>query len=288
MLWFSLSLLAALSLATADAIVKRFYSHMSAYEMALVRLIFAIPYLGILLIIVPWPKIDGTFFLCAAIALPLETVALLCYMRSIKVSPLSLSLPFLAFTPAFIILSGYIILNERLTLNGIIGICMIVFGAYVLNLSKARLNPLRPFSFIFKEQGSWLMMITAFIYSITATLGKLAIKHSSPSFFAAFYFFCLTIILLSIFPFIKGVRYKNIFYRPFIGMSIGLLVTTMILGHVFAISIVKAAYMISVKRCSVLFGVLYGAILFRETHIHERLIGSLFMVGGVMLIGFLG
>ncbi|MBI2647506.1 hypothetical protein HYW99_03445 [Candidatus Woesearchaeota archaeon] len=42
--------------------------------------------------------------------------------------------------------------------------------------------------------------------------------------------------------------------------------------------------MISVKRMSIIFSVLYGHFLFREEKIRERLIGTIFMFAGVVLI----
>ena len=51
-----------------------------------------------------------------------------------------------------------------------------------------------------------------------------------------------------------------------------------------AISLTKVAYMISVKRLSLLFGVLYGHYLFREGCLRERLLGTTLMLAGVILI----
>ena len=42
--------------------------------------------------------------------------------------------------------------------------------------------------------------------------------------------------------------------------------------------------MVSVKRLSILFGVIYGVMLFRETNIKERLLGATVMVSGIVMI----
>ena len=44
------------------------------------------------------PPLDTTFFSATAIAIPIDIIALILYQRAIKISPLSLTLPFLAFT----------------------------------------------------------------------------------------------------------------------------------------------------------------------------------------------
>lgn len=288
MLWIMLSLTAALSEATNNTITKRFFGDLKVYEMGLIRLFYALPYLFIGLIFISWPGLDGTFWTCLTIGLPLEAVALLSYMRAIKVSPISLTLPFLAFTPVFVILTGYLLLGETLNLWGVMGIGLIVIGSYLLNLSKIRDEWLAPFKSIFREQGSWLMLITSFIFSITATLGKLAIQHSSPQFFAVSYFLFLTLFMSALFPLMPGVRISNLFKRPVIGVITGLIMAMMIFSHTLAISLIQAAYMLSVKRSSLLFGVVFGAIFFRERNIKERMLGASIMMTGVSMIGFFG
>ncbi|MBN1849994.1 MAG: DMT family transporter [Deltaproteobacteria bacterium] len=199
MLWFFLALTTAFCTAVGDTISKRFFSDLTPYEMAIIRFAYAFPYLAIGLITLPWPELDTTFWVCLAVGLPLELCALLSYMNAIKSSPLSLTVPFLAFTPAFVMITGYIILGERLHVWGIMGIFLIIIGAYLLNLSRIKVEWLAPFKAIIKEPGSRYMLLTSFIYSLTAINGKLAILHSSPQFFAVsyFFFFSFSICLVS-------------------------------------------------------------------------------------------
>ncbi len=286
--WLFLAILAAFSLATADALTKKHFSRLSAYEMGITRLTYTLPWLVIALFFIPWPSLDRTFFLAFGAALPLEVLAFLCYMRAIKISPLSLTLPFLAFTPVFIILTGRLILGETVTPFGVAGILCIVAGAYSLNLSQARTGVLEPFRAIFREPGSVLMLLVSFIYSITSTLGKLAVLHSNPYFFGVSYYVVLTLLMLSLLPLVKNARAENLLRNPKAGLMVGAFMAMMVISHMLAISLVEAAYMIAVKRTSLLFGVLYGAWLFHETKITERLTGAVIMVAGVLLIGWYG
>ena len=288
MLWFTLSLTAALSQAVNDTISKRFFSDLTAYEMGLIRLLFAAPYLFMGLVFIPRPPLDNTFWLCISCGLPLELCAFLCYMRAIKVSPLSLTIPFLAFTPAFVILTGFFILSETLNMYGLTGISLIIVGSYLLNLSSVKHEWLAPVKAIFKEQGSWLMLLTALIYSVTATLGKLAIIHSSPQFFAVTYFLFFTIFVILLFPIMPGAKITHLFKRPVLGVIAGMILATMIFSHTLAISMIEAAYMLSVKRSSLLFSVLFGALFFKEKKIKERLFGASIMMCGVLMIGLFG
>jgi drug/metabolite transporter (DMT)-like permease len=221
-----------------------------------------------------------------AAALPLELLALYLYMKAIKVSPLSLTLPFLAFTPAFIIPTGRLLLGERLSPWGVVGIFLIVMGAYCLNLSHIRSGFFAPLKAIIKEPGSWMMLLVSFIYSITSVIGKLGILHSNPYFFGITYYTALTILIILFAPFVYDFHARNLIRSPLMGIILGLITGLEILSHVLAISLVQAAYMIAIKRTSVIFGVLYGAWLFKEEKIGERLFGAVIMIGGVFIIGF--
>jgi drug/metabolite transporter (DMT)-like permease len=267
-----------------DTLSKKYFSDLTAFEMGLIRLAYAFPFLATGFLFIPRPDLDAVFWTCFAAGLPLEVTALLCYMRAIKVSPLSLTVPFLAFTPAFVILTGYLFLGEVLTPRGILGIGLVAAGSYVLNLSDARKQWLAPILAVFREQGSWLMLLTSFIFSFTATLGKVAILHSSPPFFGVTYFLSVLGLLLLISPFVPGVRAGNLFLRPRHGLVVGLATATVVFSHTYAISLVEAAYMLSIKRTSLLFGVVLGGLVFRETRIRERLLGALIMLTGVFLI----
>jgi drug/metabolite transporter (DMT)-like permease len=284
--WLPLSFLAAFSLATVDAMTKRFFGNQSPYEMAMIRLLYTVPWLACSLFFIPMAKPDSRYFFAVVSAAPLEVCATYCYMKAIKVSPLSLTLPFLAFTPAFMIVTGRIFLGEKLGPMGIAGIILIVAGAYCLNISSLKNGLLFPIRAIFREPGSRLMLLVAFIYSITSVIGKIGVLHSNPYFFGSTYFIALALLMTALMPFMPraSIRMQRGFHLR--GAAIGAIYAIMVFSHMLAISMVQAAYMVSVKRISLLFGILYGAWWFKETRIHERLFGAVIMLAGVFLLGF--
>ncbi len=288
MTWLFLSLITAFTSATADALIKKYLGGLSALEMSTIRLVYTLPWLLLCLFFIPVPTLDRTFFMAICCGLPLELLALTCYIKAIKISPLSLTLPFLSFTPVFMILTGKIILHETLTMSGIAGIALIVTGSYCLNLEHMPRGVLEPFRAIGREPGSLLMILVAFIYSITSSIGKLGVLHSSPAFFGLTYFSLLCLVMLALVIVIPGAHIARIVSRPYPCLIIGVVFAAMILSHMVAISMVDAAYMIAVKRLSLVFGVLYGAFLFREGHVPGRLFGAAIMVCGVLVIGLFG
>ncbi|MBI4378019.1 MAG: DMT family transporter [Nitrospinae bacterium] len=299
-MWLIYSLLSAFFVALADALSKKALSTENTILIAWVRFTYAIPFLSIAIPFIELPEFDKTFFIICIILIPLEITAVLLYMQAIKISPLSLTLPFLSLTPVFLILTSYFILGELPDTSGLIGILLVAFGAYLLNIHTARYGILGPLRAVRKEKGSLLMIAVAFIFSITSNLGKIAVQHSIPLFFSVFYTTILSLFLFPIMFFktcseplsnpyyrflksygreelIKLLR-KKIFY--FIGASYAI----MVIFHFTAITLIDVPYMISVKRTSLLFGIALGALFFGETHIKERLIGGIIMIIGVVLI----
>lgn len=284
--WVFLSLISAFTLATSDALTKKALAHSNEYLVAWFRLLFSIPLLLIIWIIVPVPKLDFGFYKAFALALPLEIITIIFYIKALRISPLSLTLPFLSLTPVFLILISYLILGEKVSFRGGIGIIFIAMGSYTLNLHKIKGGIFEPFRAITKEKGSVLMIGVAIIYSITSSLGKMAIQHSSPLFFGITYFIAVTIIFAPIALWLGRIELKSfISEKQFKGLIFpGLFYSVMIASHMIAISLTKVAYMISVKRTSLLIGVIYGYFLFKEKNIKERLSGAILMFTGFVII----
>ena len=286
--WINLTLLSAFFLATADTLSKRYLSHYRPGELVLVRFGVSGALLLPLLLWQPWPSLTPAFWGWIAIALPMELLAMWLYMQAIRTSPLSLTLPYLAFTPAFNTLTGYVVLGETVTWAGFSGILLIVFGAWLLNLHTVQngsgLNLLAPFRAITQERGSRLMLIVAAIYSLTSVTSKGALLHVTPAFFGPFYFVILGAASLLLFASRDVSSWRALGRHPWAHLGIGLCMGAMVITHFYAIEHIEVAYMIAVKRTSLLFGMLYGAWLFKETGLLKNMLAGVLMVLGVFLI----
>ena len=195
MLWFILSLLTAITVATQDAWLKKFFSHLSIYEMLAYPLVYSFPLFLVTLPFVPVPLLDTTFLFVFLICIPLNAVGFFLHIRAIQVSPLSLTLPYLSFTPVFMLLTGFVVLNEMPNPWGILGIIIICAGGYMINVEPDTPSVFAPLKAVFHEKGSWMMLIVAFIYSLGAVFGKKAILHSSALFFSISFFTLFTFFM---------------------------------------------------------------------------------------------
>ena len=202
-IWLVLGLGAALGDSGADVLTKRYFVQLSPYGMALVRLLGAVPFLALVALGLSLPELTGPFWLILAAMLPLEVLATLLYMRALRLCHLSLCVPFLAFTPVFLIFTGWMVLGERLNRWGVAGTLMIALGCYVLGLGAdgwGKTGVLAPLKALAKEPGARLMLMVAAIYSVTAALYKSAILHSGALFFGTLYPLAVTGLLVSAYP----------------------------------------------------------------------------------------
>lgn len=283
MLWVLYSLLSAFGWATADVFTKKI-SKADDYILMLARFLFASPFVLLLLFFIPIPELESVFWLVLSIALPVEVLAWVFYIKAIRISPLSLVVPLISLTPVFLVFTSFVILDELPTMVGFFGILLVVVGAYILNLKSIKEGILEPFKAIFKEKGCIYMIIVAFLFSITSNLGKILVLKSSPLFFSAIYYplLAMTFLIICLFISKKNIaqlksNFSNLFFT---GLFFGL----MAIFHFLAIQLVIVPYMISIKRTSSIFSVLYGWLLFKEKNIRPRIIGALVMLIGSGLI----
>jgi len=214
-----------------------------------------------------------TFLLVYPINLLLNFFAFYLYFSAIKVSPLSLSLPMLSFSPVLLIFTSRVMLGEELSGMGILGVFMVFAGSYILNISKIRVGLLEPIKAIFKERGSVYILIVVLIWSITANLDKVGVSSSSPLFWSFSMSLGLGVLGL------LALKFRMSFNFPFLYLSLADTLST--LFQMIAISLIPVPYVISIKRLSVLFSSLWGIVFLGES---ANLIGILFMILGGLII----
>ena len=287
--WLALSLICALTLATSDAAAKHWLRSAGAREMVVVRLGLS----GLLL--TPWvltfdlPPLPAPFWGWMILLIPLEITAMLLYMRAIRDHPLALTVPYLAFTPVLVVVSGWLVLDETVSGHGLLGILLVVAGSWLLNFEQASRLTLRvmvaPIKAIAVNPGSRLMLGAATIYAITSVGGKAAMQWMPAEQFGAFYFSILgavTLLLVAL-THPQSLRVHRYGFWPL--LAVAGFMAIMVVTHFLALSQVEAAYMIAVKRTSLLFGMLYGALWFGERHLGRHLVAGTLMISGVAAIG---
>jgi drug/metabolite transporter (DMT)-like permease len=286
--WLPLALLCALSLAVADALTKKLLPAYRASELVVVRFGVTGALLLPLLVFHPPAAVPAAFWGWVGLALPLEVLAMVLYMLAIRDSPLALTLPYLAFTPVFATLTALVVLGEQVSAQGFAGILLVVSGAYALNLRHANLlvprSWLAPLFAIGRERGARLMLGAALIYSLTSVLGKGAMQYMAAASFGPLYFVLLGLFTLLLFSWREPAAVRVLWQPNWRHAVVAACMAAMVVTHFLALERVEVAYMISVKRSSILFGIVLGALMFAETRLVQHLLAAGVMVAGVALI----
>ena len=284
MMWFLLSLTSAASQSLTDLFSKKALVSAPVPLVAWVRVAFPLPILAAIAVADGWTQPHGAFWLAVGCAIPLEILAALLYQRALQLSPLGLTAPYLAFTPAFLVFTGRWILGEAPTPAALMGIGLIVFGGYLVQLAPG-MGPLDPLRALIRERGSLLMLAVSFLYSITSALGKIAVLNSGPTTFAFLYYLLITVLLAP--KAVPGVARLGRREMAFL-LPISLFGSAMILTHFLAIRVAPASYMVAVKRTSLLWSILLGRFFLNEDPLRLRLLGGSVMLAGAFALAVSG
>jgi uncharacterized membrane protein len=250
--------------------------------------LYALPLILPLLFFIEIPTLNTDFFIALIAGGLLNVATTILYLKAIEHSDLSITVPFITFTPLFLLITSPLIIGEFPNLWGFVGVLLIVFGSYIMNLKLKYKSKLEPFKAILKEKGPRYMLAVAFLWSISANFDKMGIANSSSLFWAVAISLFLT-ILMFVLLLLKSRQHINQLYINFRGLlPVGIFTAMSLIFYVTAIEMTLVAYVISIKRCSALISVVFGYFVFKEKGIKDRLIGTIIMLLGVLVIALLG
>lgn len=283
MLWFILALFCALTISLTDLFRKKALKDLNEYEITVFVFVLSIPVFLIASIFTGIPKLGPNFWWSAISASITGTIGMLLYTKGIKSSDLSITVPMIAFTPLFLLVTSPIILGEFPSHLGLVGVILIVLGSYILNIKEKSKGYLAPMKALLKEKGPRYALIAAFIWGIGTNFDKIGIQNSS----VMFYLFSTSIIGAVIIVILMKNRVNSIqkisknTKKIVPVFAFGTLSTTF---HMMALKLAIVPYVISVKRTGIIFTVLIGYFFFKEKGIRERLTGTIIMFIGILLI----
>lgn len=286
-MWLTYSVLTALFESVKDVLCKKSLADSDEYLIAWGLRFFPLPFLLLALFFFPLPEIGPSFWPALAVGGLLNVLATVLYMKALKYGDLSVSVPMVTFTPVFLLVTSPFILGEFPDVWGLAGIILIVGGSYILNIGKKTVGFWEPFKSLIREKGPRYMLMVAFIWSITSNVDKIGVLNASVLVWVLAIDGFGSIFLL---PIILSRRRRNSDLSTRFQMKkmilLGGVVFLRSVFQMLAISLALVAYVISIKRTSAVFAIVFGYLFFREKGIRERLAGAILMVTGVFLIAF--
>ncbi len=283
MLWVPLALLTAVFESAKDILSKQRLRQADAYLVAWAWRCFALPFLLPLLLLSPFPSLDGEFWGALLVSGVLNTVSAVLYMKALKASDLSLTVPMVAFSPLFLLLTSPMLLGETPGWSGAAGVLLIVAGSYRLGSAAGGRGLLAPLRALLAEPGPRLMLLVALIWSVSANIDKIGVLHSTPLVWAAALNAFMALALLPAVLLRQGGRRllpQGLGGLLLIGAAGGLGSAC----QMTAISLTLVPYVIAIKRSSTVMSTLWGHLRLGEAGMRRRLPAVLLMLAGVVLV----
>lgn len=316
-MWIVLTLLTAICTALRDVASKQ--ATRSADPVLVAFGIAAVPALTLGGIVAVGAALSGDgslpragFWLALAVSGGINAVATPLVVVALQRSDLSLVAPLTSLTPLFMLVTGVVVLGEIPGPAGLVGVVVIVVGAYLLTLSARHVGVLAPLRALLRDPGARAMLLVAFLYSISSTYDKVGTTASSPLLWAASINGVVMVVLAPMAVRRRGRRsaaarrrepeagevagsegdgrdsasarhLRRLGPTPAIVLA-GVLAAIAAAAQMTALMLTLAAFVIAVKRTSTLFGVLLGHSLFDESHVRERLVGAAVMLAGFILL----
>ncbi len=284
MTWIVFALLTAVCESLKDVFSKKGLANIDEYVIAWSLRFFALPFLLPVLFFVKTPTLTKDFWLALFLGGGINAICTILYMKAIKQSALSLTVPLVALTPMFLLLTSPFMVGEFPDLSGVIGIVLIVSGSYVLNFKTATRGYFAPFRALLQEPGPKLMLLTAFLWSISANFDKIGIQNSSPLFWslAATVFMSLALIPILLYKSPRAVQQIPVVFKKL--LPLGFFCALTVIFQMLAVSLTLVAHVIAIKRTSTVMSVVWGHLIFKEEGLRNRLLGASIMIVGVLLI----
>lgn len=285
--WFTIALCCALFTAFCDAASKRIMQENDEWITGTAVAFVAAIFLSPLIAYVGLREFSWELAELMIVLVPLEVLGYYLFLSALRLAPLSLVSPLLAFTPVLTIACAQLILGEMVSRLSLVGIALVGVGAYILYIDPSERSLFAPIRALVVNAGSRRMMLASAVWALTSTLGKPGAELYGPIQFGFLLLVCLTACfgLMSIVRLRQGASMISHTRKSVLLVLIaGFFMAVAEVTHFLSLSMAPVACMISVKRISLVFSVVLGRFLFGEQHVGYRIAGSSLMVAGIFFL----
>jgi len=287
-MWFFEALFFSLWTALSIFLIKKWSSKIPSSVLLLFTFLFTLPWMVILILLTGgFPKAGIMLYFFMLASAIFDIVAFYSYFKSIKISEISLIGPISSFSPVFTTLFAFMFLNEIPNGLRLIGILLIVIGSYVLSLGGNKKGLLASLINLFKNKGVLLSLFAMFLWSITPIFQKQAIFQTNPTtpLFASFVGMVFATIYFLAINTSAFKKYKQDIKDNLLTLIIyGLGAALAQLAAYSAFASNYLGYVTAIMKSSGIFTVIIGGIFLKEKTMGKKIIGSVIMVAGVLLL----
>ena len=287
-MWVVYALTAALLTSFLPIINKRLLAHVRVAIVAWLPNALSLPLLlAATLLLSGWSQVDALFLASILAAGILNLIATLASTRALQLADASVATPLLSFNPAVTLLVSIFTLQEVPGPRGAAGVLLIVLGTYLFQAERAREGLFAPVRVLIRQPGVLLAVAASFLWGLTPVAEKIAIRHTVPEnpLAVAFATTLLTVVLLI--PAMwrdapnlmaEARRHRHGF------LAAGLISGIAPLFGFTALAQGYVGYVTALFKLSAVLTVLWSALVLHEGDLRQRLLATLVMAAGGVLI----
>ncbi|TEU15889.1 MAG: hypothetical protein E3J21_12000 [Anaerolineales bacterium] len=284
LLAFSLAVLSGVGHAVWNFLTKRAVDkQIFLWWMLFLRTVFLVPLFAIWAQGISVPLVS---LVCATGSAVFYATFIALMGKAYERGDLSLVYPLSRSGPVYVPIWAALLLGERLSPLGLMGIAVTCLGVYTVGLEaislKAILSPIRSLN----TRPSQLALLAAVLASVGACIDKVGVGSVQPLAYV-FLFFVMMVVLYSVYILAtRGGRAIGREWQANRGnVLLGGLFGTSYVLTLLAMATSAVSYVISARQVSVVVGTVLGIWLFKERYGAIRIASSLLICAGVVMIG---
>ena len=216
----------------------------------------------------------------------LETFYFLCLVGAYRVGDFSLVYPISRSAPLFTQVWAVVFIAEVLSFKGVLGICLVMVGIFVVSLKDFHLKNIFPQSNHLPSRPYILALSAAIATSIYSVLDKIGVQILHPVFYIWFINLWMTIYIFFYLLIRKELSFWKIWQESKKDiLIIAILQNAAYLLVLMAMQMSKVSYVVAFRQVGALFGAGMGIFLLKESHWKTRISGALILTLGLVMIG---
>ncbi len=225
-----------------------------------------------------------TYCIYLAIDLLILSLCNWLFFRALQVSPMSTSVPFLAFTSVLLVPAAFLILRELPSAAKLLGVLLTIVGSLVMHRRLFATGLLAPVKAIFHETGSRYMLTVSLLLAISSPLDKRLVMMTGVFTQSFVYGVGMCVFFLAL-----ALSHRDPLWSV---LKSGLLWIALA-GILDAISLLlqyqsyhylDVVIAVSIKRAGIVLSVLFGWLFFSERDLVNKLIATSVMFIGVVIL----
>lgn len=242
--------------------------------------------------VIPFKSIPSVVWIYISLSAVIHTVYIIALSTAYETGDISFVYPIARSAPAFVPLAAFIMLGEKISVRGALGIAIVIICVFLIQLrGEARSELQRLWQSVRQKDSIWAFITLSAVvsYTLVDKAGMVVLGHVTEitrGLHGPVYYLLETALSYLFFWLYMGRRTWPAFgfavkyeWLQALAAALGTMASYSLILHVMQTEVVS--YIVTLRQSSVLVAVLIGWFAFREPYMRLRVV-----VAGCMLVGF--